>query len=145
QLAETPWLKSMGVYTETDPLNQHSRSSRGAALLQQTSTKGGYGRDGRGTTIGVGDNSQALTHVDARDRVINFNQAHISMHGVHTTLTAAGMGIMDPATRGMAPQATIINHYYELVWLQAKAMFQGYNMVVTNNSYASVINDCNVA
>lgn len=145
QLAENPWVKSMDVYTETVPLNKDSRSSSGAAILQQTSSQGGYGLDGKGITIGVGDNSQALTHVDARDRVINFNQAHISMHGVHTTLTAAGMGIMDPATRGMAPQATIINHYYELVWLQAKAMFQGYNMVVTNNSYASVINDCNVA
>lgn len=144
-LAAHPLVTAIGRAAKIEPLNKDSRSSSGAALLQAAIASGGRGLDGSGVTTGIGDNAHALVHVDARDRVINFNQAGISMHGVHTTLTVAGKGIMDPATKGMAPGASILNHFYELVWLQAAALHHSYNMTVTNNSYAAVINDCNNA
>lgn len=142
-LAAHDLIRSIGIAGSMELLNKDARSSSGAAYLQQAVASGGKGLDGTGTTIGVGDNSHALSHVDARDRVVNFNQAPSSMHGVHTTLTASGKGIMDPATQGMAPEARILNHFYELVWLQAAPLYKAYDMTITNNSYATVINDCN--
>ncbi|RYD93632.1 MAG: hypothetical protein EOP50_10825, partial [Sphingobacteriales bacterium] len=61
------------------------------------------------------------------------------------TGTAAGKGIMDPKARGMAPDARVLGHLFEVAWLQTKTMSEDYNMNLTNNSYASVVNDCSFA
>src|SRR5690606_8968261 len=41
--------------------------------------------------------------------------------------------------------ARILNHLYNLVWVQADAMYKDYDMTLTNNSYAAFVADCNIA
>lgn len=144
-LAAYPLVNYIGVPPSIVPLNNDARAASAAAFLYAPVIAGGYALDGAGVTLGVGDNTSAVIHVDARDRVTNFNPAGPTMHGVHTTLTTAGKGIMDPKAKGLAPSAMILNHLYELVWSETPSMYAGYNMTVTNNSYASVANDCNYA
>lgn len=142
-LAKAPFVKYIGIVPELHPLNDDCRASTGSALLQSTS--GIYGLDGTGVTLGIGDINSAIEHVDARDRVTDFNPGLPEEHGNHTTLTAAGKGIMDPKTIGMAPNAKILAHYFDLVWSQIPSMFPDYNMTLTNNSYAAVVGDCSYA
>ena len=140
QIAANPLVKYVSIPASDVPLNDDAAASSGAMLLQSPSFSG-QPLDGSGVTIGVGDNTTGIVHVDVRDRLINFNPDPISMHGVHTTLTVAGKGIMDPRTTGMAPSSRVLAHLYNLVWANTPAMFQDYNMTLTNNSYAAVVGD----
>jgi len=144
-LAGHALVKYIGLPSDAQPLNFDARSSSGANLLYSPAATGGYQLDGAGVTVGVGDNTSGIYHIDIRDRLINFNPAGPSMHGVHTTTTVAGKGIMDPRMVGMAPAAFVLNHIYDVVWAQTPAMFHDYNMTLTNNSYAAVIGDCSFA
>jgi len=140
-LAKNSLVKYVGLPADIQPLNIDARSSSGASLLHSPLAPGGSNLDGSGVTVGVGDNASAIYHVDARDRVRNFNPSEAMMHGIHTTVTVGGKGIMDPRTLGMAPSASLINHIYDLVWAQTPYMFTDYNMTITNNSYAAVLGD----
>ncbi|MBS1775420.1 MAG: S8 family peptidase [Bacteroidetes bacterium] len=137
ELAQDATVRYVGLPAHPQSLNFDARSSAGANLL--------WARDslnGQGITIGMGDNTSGIYHIDVRDRLLNFNPAEPAMHGVHTTLTVAGKGILDPRTLGMAPSARVLAHLYDLVWANTASMYQDYNMTLTNNSYASVIGDC---
>ncbi len=141
ELAKDVLVKYISLPANIQPLNSDARSSSGANLLSAPLAPGGKNLDGGGVSVGVGDNVSAIYHVDARDRVINFNPANATMHGIHTTLTVGGKGIMDPRTQGMAPSVKILNHIYDLVWAQTPYMYADYNMTITNNSYAAVLGD----
>lgn len=127
------------------PLNYDDRAMTGAAMMSMPLAAGGWQLDGKGITIGVGDNSSGLFHTDTRDRITNFNPDPMELHGQHVTGTIAGMGIINPRGKGMAPASNVLAHLYDLVWAQTPNMFTHYNMTLTNNSYAAVINDCAVA
>jgi hypothetical protein len=141
-LAAMALVKYVDFSAEDQPLNEDSRAASYGALLQSPVSVGGYGLDGSGITIGVGDNSGALFHIDTRDRTINFNTEPPAEHGSHVTGTAAGAGIIDPKVRGFAPAAGILSHLYNIVLAQAHNMKNDYGMTLTNNSYASTIGDC---
>lgn len=141
-LASSPWVAFIGPIARDITLNMDERAASGAAAIQGNLANGGFGLTGQGVTIGVGDNASAILHGDLKDRVVNFNPAPPAYHGVHTSGTAASAGIVDPAATGMAPQAMLVTHLYNLVWLDAPNMRSGYNMTLTNNSYASVVGDC---
>ncbi|MBS1781844.1 MAG: S8 family serine peptidase [Bacteroidetes bacterium] len=130
-------VRYVGLPAKPQTLNFDARSSTGANLIFASDSL-----DGRGITIGMGDNTSGIYHIDVRDRLLNFNPAEPAMHGVHTTLTVAGKGILDPRTQGMAPSARVLAHLYDLAWANTASMYQDYNMTLTNNSYASVIGDC---
>jgi hypothetical protein len=137
QLAREPRVRFIAIPPVIVPLNQDAAASTGATFAQSPVATGGYGLDGSAITVGVGDNSTGTVHIDVRDRTINFDPWPASMHGVHTTLTVAGKGIMDPRTRGMAPGSRILSHLFDIVVAETGPMYTGYNMTLTNNSYAA--------
>jgi len=141
QLAAHAFVTYVGMPAKDQPLNYDARSSSGVNYLSPLLPQGN-GLDGSGVTVGVGDNISAIYHVDIRDRVTNFHTEGPTMHGIHTTVTVGGKGIMDLRTLGMAPSVKILNHIYSLVWAQTPGMFADYNMTITNNSYAAVVSDC---
>ncbi len=126
-------------------LNLESGNSSKVNTATILSTLGGPGLDGSGVTVGVGDNYSGLAHVDLNDRIINFNPWPYHNHGVHINGIVGGAGIMDPKGKGMAPGVTLIDHLYTQVWMQTVAMKEGYNMTITNNSYAARVGNCNYA
>ncbi|HTN46657.1 MAG TPA: S8 family serine peptidase [Flavipsychrobacter sp.] len=126
-------------------LNSDERAATGASIAQLPASLGGKNLDGTGMVIGLGDNATPLFHADTRDRVTNFNPDRPELHGQHVTGTMAGSGLVNPRGKGMAPQADILAHLYNLVWAQTPFMYQDYGMTLTNNSYAAVVNDCAVA
>lgn len=143
--AENAFIKYVTVPAQNTPLNYDARASSGATYLSSLAANGLFALEGNGVTIGMGDNTSGIYHVDVRDRIINFNPAGPTMHGVHTTTTVAGKGIMDPKAVGMAPSVRVLSHLFDLVWAETGPMYDGYNMTVTNNSYAAVVSDCDYA
>ncbi len=139
-LAAEPYVTYISMAAQDVWLNHDER-----AVTQAHYAYNSFGLDGTGMTVGIGDNSTALFHTDTRDRVINFNPDPPQEHGQHTSATVAGKGILDPKAKGMAPNAALLNHLYNVVWAQTQPMFTDYNMTLTNNSYAAVVKDCSVA
>lgn len=144
-LAASPYVTYITIQAEDQPINNDERAMTGASLLSSSLAMGGLNLNGATVTVGVGDNSSGLFHTDTRDRIINFNPDPMELHGQHVTGTIAGKGIINPRGKGLAPNATVLAHLYNLVWAQTAPMFQDYNMTLTNNSYAAVVNDCAVA
>ncbi len=130
---------------EDTTLNIESGNAAKVNIATIPAALGGPGLDGTGITVGVGDNYSGLAHIDLKDRIINFNPWPYHNHGVHINGIVGGAGIMDPKGKGMAPGATLIDHLYTQAWLQTKAMKEGYNMTLTNNSYASRAGNCSYA
>jgi len=63
---------------------------------------------GGGVQIGFWDRGLALVgHGDFGDRVRGRDLGGVDEHATHTTGTAAGAGLLDPAARGMAPAAGV--------------------------------------
>ncbi len=137
QLARSPYVKSIQSAGRDQNLNDDERGATGSAGYNSDLAAAGTRLTGLGVTIGIGDNSTGQFHVDTRDRVLNFNPAPPQEHGVHVTGTVTGKGILNPRYRGMAPDADILGHFFNLVWAQTGAMYQNYNMTLTNNSYAA--------
>lgn len=139
-LANELYVTYISMAAKDVSLNNDERAITNTNYVHNT-----LGLDGTGITVGVGDNSTSLFHTDVRDRVTNFNPDPPELHGQHTSGTVAGKGILDPNGKGMAPNAALLNHLYNVVWAQTQPMFTDYNMTLTNNSYAAVVNDCAVA
>lgn len=112
--------------------NHKSRQGTRANVLNSAVADGGYGLNGEGIVLGIGDNTAIYNQADFSGRNIERNTNSAS-HGIHVAGTAAGGGIVNELYRGFAPKATIVNA------LQADILspvyVRDYNMVVTNNSY----------
>lgn len=133
------------AYTPDQPLNLDTKGMYRGKIASAPTALGGYGLTGKGVTVGVGDNTSGIFHVDLMDRVINFNARGYTNHGVHINGITGGAGIADPKGEGMATGARLTNHFFSDV-LQATPEFSElYNMVVTNNSYSSSLGSCNYA
>ena len=135
-------IKTIGPVAHDQPLNYESQGSTKTNLAHSPVASGGYGLLGDGMTIGIGDNTSGVNHVDLRDRIINYNPTPYTNHGQHINGIAGGAGTMDPKGEGFAPHATILDHLYNLVWARTGTMVQDHNMTVTNNSYASQTGNC---
>jgi hypothetical protein len=142
-LSQLPFLYAIQpVSPEDRKLNGIGRGSSGTALLNAPVEQGGRGLMGEGITVGVGDDSDPTLHPDVRDRVISHTPGFPNNHGAHTSGTVAGAGILSPRHAGFTPKATVISQWFSGVWKNAPAYTQTFNMVVTNNSYGSIVGDC---
>ncbi|MCU0403859.1 MAG: S8 family serine peptidase, partial [Chitinophagaceae bacterium] len=142
-LASLPIVTSIQLQPPPDAtLNDIARGSSGTAILQMPSIQGGRNLKGQGITIGVGDDADPTLHPDLTDRVINHTPGFTFNHGTHVTGTAAGGGILNPRMKGFAPAASVVSQYFGGIWENASVYTQQYNMVVTNNSYGSLVGDC---
>ena len=63
----------------------------------------GYGLDGEGIVVGVGDASGTQGHLDFDDRVLeDYNSGNTQDHGTHVGATIVGGGQINPSYRGIA-------------------------------------------
>ncbi|HEV2355711.1 MAG TPA: S8 family serine peptidase, partial [Puia sp.] len=121
-------------------LNYDNRASHGADALSAPS---GRNLLGNGVVIGVGDDTDPYTHVDFTGRQIDrFGAPPGSGHGVHTSGSAAGGGILDPYGEGMAPRSTLVSQYFSDIILDAPVYITDYDMTLTSNSYTDYDNGC---
>ncbi|MCW3092820.1 MAG: peptidase and in kexin sedolisin [Ferruginibacter sp.] len=102
----------------------------------------GKNLNGRGITMGIGDNADISSHIDFSGRLINRSPADPQDHGMHVAGILAGAGIINIKNRGMASKATLINQYFSDIITNAPTYIADNNMILTNNSYFSVDTGC---
>ncbi|HUB59514.1 MAG TPA: S8 family serine peptidase, partial [Puia sp.] len=121
-------------------LNYNNRATHGADALAAPS---GRNLKGDGVAIGIGDDTDPYTHIDFSGREIDrFSAPPGTGHGVHTSGTAAGGGILNPYFQGMAPHAILINQYFSDILLEAPVYLGDYDMTLTSNSYTDYDGGC---
>jgi len=140
RIAGLPYITFIGVQSMKDrSLNYNNRAAHGVDALSNDPNRNLLGD---GVTVGIGDDSDPYTHVDFTGRQIDRFGYISGAHGVHTSGTVAGGGILDPLYRGMAPHATIISQYFSDVLANADVYIADYNMALTNNSYTAYDPGC---
>ena len=116
------------------------------SLLNAPVSQGGKNLKGTGVVIGIGDSGDPQPHVDFTGRLIPraaapyFNFPYD--HGTHVSGIAAGGGIINEIRTGFAPKAQIVSQVFSGIYLNAPTYVSEYGMVITNNSYGNIVNDC---
>ncbi len=140
EIAAQPFVEYLqAAPPESQPLNYNSRYGVRANLLNASVASGGRGLNGEGVVVGIGDNADIQTHVDFKGRTINRAAAPSSAHGTHVSGIVGGAGNINEQYRGFAPKATLLTQVFSRVLTNAATYVQDYGMVVTNNSYADII------
>jgi hypothetical protein len=141
QLANYYGVSYINPLTRNEPLDKESKAGEKVTIANAPVSVGGYGLLGDGVTIGVGDNVSGIFHIDLKDRIINYNPAKLTHHGVHINGITGGAGIVNDQAEGMAPHATLVNHLFDNILANTGICLQDHHMTITNNSYAVVIGD----
>ncbi|MDP9230375.1 MAG: S8 family serine peptidase, partial [Bacteroidota bacterium] len=144
ELASLPFVEYVEPSPPGDqPLNNISRNNSRANVLNASIGSGGRSLKGEGVVIGVGDNSDPQSHVDFTGRLMNHAAALFDFHGTHTHGIVGGGGIISEQYAGYAPKAKLVSQVFSGILTNAPAYVQDYGMVVTNNSYGAIVDDCN--
>ncbi len=123
-------------------INFRSRVGSRAHVANAPLSQGGRALMGEGLVIGVGDDADPITHVDFTGRVISRYGYGSGQHGIHVSGTVAGGGIISDTVAGYAPKARIISQYFNYVFDFAHRYVRDEGMVLTNNSYGAIANEC---
>lgn len=149
QLAGEPWCVQI---TPTPPPSKVSnfdaaRLSR-ANILNQPKELGGRGLTGQGVRVGLWD-ANVDYHPDYEDRVkvleYELSIRQTDGHGMHTGGTIVGAGIVDPLGKGIAPEAKLWAHNFNVnsngltESEEMLDMHDYHGISLTNNSYGSPI------
>ncbi len=141
RLAGFPFITYLQpVLPDDRTLNANSTNIAKGVVLQSSQ---GWGLTGKDVVVGVGDDSNPMTHVDIGGNLINRSPATGGSHGLHVMGTTGGAGIRNELYKGFAPKATIISQYFSNIIANTPAYINDYGMVITNNSYGNIVNDCN--
>ncbi|MEJ7588208.1 MAG: S8 family serine peptidase, partial [Ferruginibacter sp.] len=139
-IAAMPFVSSIRLQAVTDKLlNYNSIGTHGISGLNAFN---GKNLNGKGVTIGIGDNADISTHIDFTGRLINRSPWVPADHGTHVAGSAGGAGIINIKNRGIAPRATLLNQYFSDIIINAPAYVTDNRMSLTNNSYYSVEDGC---
>ena len=101
------------------------------------------GLNGSGVTVGIGDGGMVDNHADLVSHQFNLIASKLSSYGDHpdhVSGTIAGLGLINPAMKGMAPNARILNHQTSNIISNAPSLRSRQNMTLTNNSYGVTLN-----
>lgn len=142
ELASFPFIEYVEPAPgEDQPLNNKSTANARANIL---SSSFGPGRNlrGSGVTIGIGDNADPLRHADLTNRIINRAALAFGSHGLHVMGIAGGGGIVEEKYTGFAPKVRIVSQAFSNILLYSPAYVQDFGMVITNNSYGNIVNEC---
>ena len=143
-LALLPYIEYVEAAPHEDQaLNYNSMFASRANVLKAPALVGGKNLTGQGVVVGVGDEGDIESHIDFTGRVINRESTDISTHASHVAGTIGGAGLIKELYAGYAPKAKLLSSHYSDVIANAGVYVQDHGMVVTNNSYGSVVNDCN--
>lgn len=126
-------------------LNKESRNDSRGNVLNASTGVGGFNLNGEGVVIGIGDDADPQLHADFRDRLINFGPAGFSYHGTHVHGTVGGNGAINQENRGYAAKSKLITQYFSGILKNAPTYVSDFGMVVTNNSYGDIEDDCSYA
>ena len=143
KLAAMPWVQRVSPVEPPQEVNDVRGAvlSTGSVLAQPVSL-GGRGLTGKGVKIGLWD-EDVTRHVDLGDRVhiLEAEQGTPTGHGHHTAGIIAGNGLLDPAARGVAPEAELYTMNFN-VGRNGKVPEQEmvevadtYNISLSSNSY----------
>lgn len=143
ELASLPFIEYVQPIPHEDQLLNHQSVPNARANVLNSSLPGGRSLLGENVVIGIGDDSDPLRHIDFSGRVINRAAIAGGGHGIHVMGTAAGAGIIKERFRGYAPRATILSQSFSNIISFSPAYVNDYNMVITNNSYGNIVDDCN--
>lgn len=140
KIAALPFVNYIGRQTLKDvPLNYNNRATHSLDALNNPL---GRNLQGKGITVGIGDNANPATHIDFGARLLVRTPTIADLHGTHVTGTVGGAGNLNPMYKGMAPQTTLINQYYSDIIVNAPVYINDNHMVLTNNSYYSGEDNC---
>jgi hypothetical protein len=140
RIAALPFVSYLGLQSlKPTMLNYNNHEAIG---LDALGASAGRNLQGRGVTLGIGDNADPYTHIDFTGRLIDRTPDSVDFHGTHTTGSLAGGGILDPRYKGMAPQATIVSQEFTDILTNAPTYVADYNMVLTTNSYTDAVGGC---
>lgn len=144
QVAALPFVEYIQAAPPEDkPLNGNSTAMSRANVLNLSSALGGRNLKGKGVVIGVGDNADLQYHIDFNGRLITRAAAGgVFGHGVHVAGITGGAGIKEELYTGYAPKSTLLSQSFSNVIANSPAYVQDYGMVLTNNSYGSIVGDC---
>lgn len=141
-LAALPVIEYVQAAPAEDQLLNNKSTVNSLANVLQSSQPGGRQLTGQGVVVGVGDDSNPLRHLDFFNRIINRSLATGGSHGLHVTGTLAGAGLRDERFTGYAPKAKVVSQYFSGILANAATYVQDYGMVITNNSYGNVVDEC---
>ncbi len=143
ELALLPCIEYVQAMPAPDKsLNSNSMYASGANVLRAPVAVGGKDLRGQGVVIGVGEDGDAQTHIDFNNRLINRAGDIPRAHATHVTGTIGGAGIIQELYTGYAPKSTLIGQLFSGNITNATVYVQDHGMVITNNSYGSVVDDC---
>ncbi len=143
ELASMPFVEYVqSIPHEDQPLNSNSMFLSRANVLKAPLSAGGRNLKGEGVVVGIGDNGDVQSHMDFTGRLISRSSQISRAHATHVTGTIGGAGILQELFTGYAPKATLISQIYSNIFTYAPTYVQDYGMVVTNNSFGTVANDC---
>ena len=144
ELASAPWVEYVQPIPVPDrELNSNSMYASRGNVLKAPLSAGGRNLDGQGVVVGVGDNGDIQSHLDFNGRLINRSAELMRAHATHVAGTIGGAGIIQELYTGYAPKATLLAQYFSGIFTEAPAYVQDFGMVITNNSFGSVVDDCN--
>ena len=143
-IAENPFILSITPNFIPKPLEYQANGLNNNQISQQPIIVGGHNLHGDGVVIGVGDNSDPV-HVDYQDRITAFNPVFDGDHGFLTTGAVGGNGLVDERYKGVANKCTLISDFFSQIITNAPHYHSDFNMVVSNNSYANIVNNCGYA
>ena len=142
ELASLPFIEYVqAAPKEDEPINNKSIANTKANVLK-SSLPGGRNLRGDGVVVGVGDDSNPLRHVDFTGRLINRAPFQGGTHGLHVMGTTGGGGISEEKYTGYASKATIVAQNSSNILAYAPVYVQDHGMVITNNSYGIITDDC---
>lgn len=146
ELAAIPFITYVEPAPHPDqPLNFISRSVSKVNVLNAPLAQGGRNLRGEGVVVGVGDNADVQYHVDFTNRLVNRAAELNRGHGSHVTGTIGGAGNRIELYTGYAPKSTIVSQVFSNIFTHAASYVNDYGMVITNNSYGSIVSDCEYA
>jgi len=135
-------IRYISPLTDMAPLDLQSIPSVKGSNAIASPTWGGLGLNGDSVTVGVGDNTSGIFHTDVTDRILNFNPAPLTNHGIHINVITGGAAILDPFAASMAPKVSLLNFFFSNVLSATGTMLQEHNMTITNNSYTVMEGNC---
>ena len=143
ELALLPCIEFVQSAPATDKeINYNSMFASRANSLKAPLAFGGKNLNGQGVVVGIGDNGDIQTHLDFTGRLINRTGEKPFAHATHVAGTIGGAGIIHELYAGFAPKSTLLGQVYSNIITYAPAYVQDQGMVITNNSYGSVVDDC---
>ena len=139
-LSNHPAINFIDLLQEPVEMLNHEVKSHQNINVLNSMLPGGFGLNGEGITVGVGDGGELGDHIDFDDRIFNYANGSYSSfgdHGDHVAGIIGAAGHINERHRGIAPLSNIITQKTSLITYYAEDYWNDHEMVLTNNSYGT--------